>query len=52
MPEQSATSADDPFGGRQPTTHERLTGPPRDASYRVGGPASWDSVGRGIAVEF
>jgi len=32
---------DDPFGGRQPTSHERLTGLPWDASYRDG-PAPWD----------
>jgi SAM-dependent methyltransferase len=38
------TSADDPFGGRHPTSHERLTGLPWDASYDDG-PAPWD-VGR------
>jgi SAM-dependent methyltransferase len=37
-------SAEDPFGGRQPTSHERLTGLPWDASYHDG-PAPWD-VGR------
>jgi SAM-dependent methyltransferase len=37
-------SAQDPFGGRQPTSHERLTGLPWDASYHDG-PAPWD-VGR------
>src|SRR3954453_5698908 len=31
----------DPFGGRQPTSHERMTGVPWDASY-TGGPAPWD----------
>lgn len=36
--------ADDPFGGRQPTSHERLTGLPWDASYEDG-PAPWD-IGR------
>jgi SAM-dependent methyltransferase len=36
--------AEDPFGGRQPTSHERMTGLPWDASYR-GGPAPWD-IGR------
>jgi len=36
--------ADDPFGGRQPTSHERMTGLPWDASYRDG-PAPWD-IGR------
>jgi SAM-dependent methyltransferase len=33
---------DDPFGGRQPTSHERLEGVPWDASYRDG-PAPWDT---------
>jgi SAM-dependent methyltransferase len=36
--------SDDPFGGRQPTSHERMTGVPWDASYHEG-PAPWD-VGR------
>jgi ubiquinone/menaquinone biosynthesis C-methylase UbiE len=31
----------DPFNGRQPTSHERQTGLPWDASYR-NGPAPWD----------
>jgi ubiquinone/menaquinone biosynthesis C-methylase UbiE len=35
---------DDPFDGRPPTSHERITGLPWDASYRDG-PAPWD-VGR------
>jgi SAM-dependent methyltransferase len=35
---------DDPFGGRDPTSHERVTGLPWDASYG-GGPAPWD-IGR------
>ncbi len=34
----------DPFGGRRPTSHERLTGRPWDAQYRDG-PAPWD-IGR------
>ena len=34
----------DPYGGRTPTSHERLAGQPWDASYRDG-PAPWD-VGR------
>ena len=34
----------DHFGGREPTSHERMTGLPWDASYR-GGPAPWD-IGR------
>src|SRR3974390_1721127 len=33
--------ADDPFGGRRPTSHERMTGLPWDASYHDG-PAPWD----------
>jgi SAM-dependent methyltransferase len=36
--------ADDPFGGRHPTGHERMTGLPWDASYHDG-PAPWD-IGR------
>ena len=42
MPERSGTFADDPFGGRQPTSHERMTGLPWDASYHDG-PAPWDT---------
>ncbi|MGW4770491.1 class I SAM-dependent methyltransferase [Nocardia sp. NPDC004278] len=41
MSEQSGTRADDPFGGRHPTSHERMTGLPWDASYHDG-PAPWD----------
>ena len=41
MSERSGTLADDPFGGRHPTSHERLTGLPWDASYHDG-PAPWD----------
>lgn len=41
MTEPSGT---DPFGGRRPTSHERMTGRPWDASYQDG-PAPWD-VGR------
>jgi len=44
MPEISQSLADDPFRGRRPTSHERRTGLPWDASYRDG-PAPWD-VGR------
>jgi SAM-dependent methyltransferase len=40
----SGTRADDPFRGRQPTSHERMTGKPWDASY-ADGPAPWD-IGR------
>ena len=41
MPEQSKTHVDDPFGGRHPTSHERMAGQPWDASYHDG-PAPWD----------
>src|SRR5512133_90472 len=41
LSERSRTLADDPFRGRQPTSHERLTGLPWDASYHDG-PAPWD----------
>ena len=43
-PEQAEPRADDPYGGRQPTSHERRAGRPWDASYRDG-PAPWD-IGR------
>jgi SAM-dependent methyltransferase len=36
--------ADDPYSGREPTSHERRAGEPWDASYHDG-PAPWD-VGR------
>jgi SAM-dependent methyltransferase len=41
LSEESGTLADDPFGGRPPTSHERMTGLPWDASYHDG-PAPWD----------
>src|SRR5215469_7902523 len=41
MSERSGTPADDPFSGRQPTSHERQWGQPWDASYHDG-PAPWD----------
>src|SRR6059058_4270356 len=41
MSERSGTLADDPFRGRQPTSHERLSGVPWDVSYHDG-PAPWD----------
>jgi SAM-dependent methyltransferase len=44
MSERSGAIGDDPFSGRPPTSHERLTGLPWDASYH-GGPAPWD-IGR------
>jgi len=40
--EQTENLADDPFGGRHPTSHERMSGLPWDASYRDG-PAPWDT---------
>ena len=42
MPERSGAPAGDPFGGREPTSHERMTGQPWDASYHDG-PAPWDT---------
>jgi SAM-dependent methyltransferase len=44
LSEGEASLADDPFTGRHPTSHERLSGLPWDASYHDG-PAPWD-VGR------
>jgi SAM-dependent methyltransferase len=44
MSERPGTPADDPFRGRHPTSHERMSGQPWDASYHDG-PAPWD-VGR------
>jgi SAM-dependent methyltransferase len=44
LSQRSDTPADDPFGARHPTSHERMTGLPWDASYHDG-PAPWD-VGR------
>jgi SAM-dependent methyltransferase len=41
MSARSGTPADDPFGGRQPTSHERRAGQPWDASYHDGA-APWD----------
>lgn len=35
------TAGDDPFGGRAPTSHERMTGQPWDVSYHDG-PPPWD----------
>lgn len=44
QPQQTQSPADDPFGGRRPTSHERMAGQPWDASYHHG-PAPWD-IGR------
>ena len=41
MSDRSLTSASDPFRDRRPTSHERMTGQPWDASYSDG-PAPWD----------
>ncbi len=41
MLERPGTLADDPFSGRYPTSHERRSGVPWDASYHDG-PAPWD----------
>ena len=42
--ERIGDQADDPYGGRLPTSHERMAGQPWDASYRDA-PAPWD-IGR------
>jgi SAM-dependent methyltransferase len=47
VPERSGIR--DPFGGRRPTSHERMTGQPWDASYRDG-PAPWDIGGPQPAI--
>ena len=44
MPERLENLAEDPFRGRRPTSHERMTGLSWDASY-LGGRAPWD-IGR------
>jgi SAM-dependent methyltransferase len=41
LSERSGPRTEDPFGGRHPTSHERMTGLPWDASYHDG-PAPWD----------
>jgi SAM-dependent methyltransferase len=47
--QRSGAVADDPFGGRTPTSHERMTGLPWDASYHHG-PAPWDIGGPQPAI--
>jgi SAM-dependent methyltransferase len=42
LSERSGTPADDPLDGRQPTSHERRSGKPWDASYHDG-PAPWET---------
>ena len=44
MSDRSRTLADDPLGGRRPTSHERMARRPWDASY-YDGPPPWD-IGR------
>jgi SAM-dependent methyltransferase len=44
LAERPEKLASDPFGGRHPTSHERRSGLPWDASYHDG-PAPWD-IGR------
>jgi SAM-dependent methyltransferase len=44
MSERTGVRGDDPYGARQPTSHERRAGQPWDASY-LDGPAPWD-IGR------
>jgi SAM-dependent methyltransferase len=41
LAERPETLPDDPYGGRPPTSHERMAGVPWDASY-ADGPAPWD----------
>ena len=42
MSKEPRTAAEDPFDGRRPTSHERMTGLPWDASYHNDDPAPWD----------
>jgi SAM-dependent methyltransferase len=49
MSERSETLADDPFRGRQATSHERRSGLSWDASYHDG-PAPWDIGGPQPAI--
>src|SRR6201985_3685957 len=41
MVDKPGSQAEDPYGGRRPSSHERLAGRPWDASY-TDGPAPWD----------
>ncbi len=45
MSKQARSPVNDPFGDRNPTSHERMTGLPWDVSYRNEDPAPWD-IGR------
>lgn len=49
MSERTGVRADDPYRGRQPTSHERRAGRPWDASY-VDGPPPWDIGGPQPAI--
>lgn len=49
MSERPENPAGDSFGGRPPTSHERMTGLPWDASYHDG-PAPWDIGGPQPAI--
>ena len=49
MSERSGRLADDPLSGREPTSHERMSGRPWDASYH-GGPPPWDIGGPQPAI--
>lgn len=49
MPARSERPTGDPFGGREPTSHERRSGQPWDASYQGDG-APWDVGGPQPAV--
>src|SRR5690242_16434503 len=49
MSDKPGTIADDPFSGRRPTSHERMSGQPWDASYHDG-PAPWDIGGPQPAI--
>jgi len=49
LAERSGSFGDDPFRGRRPTSHERMSGRPWDASYHDG-PAPWDIGGPQPAV--
>lgn len=49
MSGQAGLRAHDPYGGRQPTSHERRAAQPWDASYRDG-PAPWDIGGPQPAI--
>lgn len=42
MSDQTGVRGGDPYGGRQPTSHERRAAEPWDASY-LDGPAPWDT---------